>query len=258
MHSCVYVGQVKHRRYAPREHAFAYSLFMMYLDLDELDEVFRGRWLWSTRRRALAAFHREDYLGDPSMPLAEAVRDRVAQATGRRPRGPICLLTHLRYFGYCFNPVSFYFCFAPDGIQMEAVVAEVNNTPWGERHAYVLPIAPDTKHGVYSFNIDKAMHVSPFMDMNMSYVLRLTRPGQRLTVHMENHVAQEARKLFDATLSLESRPLNGPSLARALVSFPFMTGKVVAAIYWQALRLWLKKIPFYSHPDTQTPKEIDR
>jgi len=167
MYSCLYEGWVRHRRYAPRAHAFRYRLFMLYLDLDELDTVFRGRWLWSTRRPALAWFRRADYLGDARVPLKQAVLDRVEQATGRRPRGPVRLLTHLRYCGHCMNPVSFYYCFDETGERVDTVVAEITNTPWGERHVYVLPVDPDQR--VLHFRFDKRLHVSPFMAMDLNY-----------------------------------------------------------------------------------------
>ena len=138
MHSAIYHGWLRHRRTAPRKHAFRYLLFMIYLDLGALDRGFRGRWLWSARRTALARFDRADRLGDPALPLERSVRDLVESRSGRRPAGPIRLLTHLRYFGYCFNPVSFYYCFDVAGERIEHMVAEVNNTPWGEQHWYVL------------------------------------------------------------------------------------------------------------------------
>ena len=145
--SCAYRGQVRHRRLSPVPHDFRYSIFMMYLDLDEVDRVFDRRWLWSARRPALAWFRRADHFGDSRRPLRDCVADLVAQEAGRRPEGPIRLLTHLRYFGHCFNPVSFYFCYDPAGERIEAVVAEVHNTPWGERHCYVLDPEADCNAG---------------------------------------------------------------------------------------------------------------
>ena len=139
MHSCIYNGWVRHRRYEPTGHEFRYRLFMMYLDLAELPQLFDRYWCWSTRRAALARFQREDYHGDAAKPLDEAVRDSVARVTGRRPSGPIRVLTHLRYFGYIFNPVTFYYCFDESGTQVETILAEITNTPWKERHAYALP-----------------------------------------------------------------------------------------------------------------------
>ena len=175
MHSAIYHGSLRHRRFAPRPHGFSYPLFMVYLDLTELDTVFKGRWLWSTRRAALARFVRADYLGDPAQPLDQAVRDLVESRGGQRPLGPIRLLTHLRYFGYGFNPVSFYYCFDAAGERVECIVAEVNNTPWGERHCYVLDQA-QTAAGHYRYRSVKAMHVSPFMPMDLEYEWHFSGP----------------------------------------------------------------------------------
>ena len=247
MHSAVYIGSVSHRRRTPRVHQFRYPLFMMYLDLAELRQVFRGRWLWGLERFALAVFKRADHMGDPRQPLDQCVRDLVARVTGRRPEGPIRLLTHLRYFGYSFNPVSFYYCYgaaAGDACgELETVVAEVNNTPWGEQHCYVLD-------GALPWRSEKKLHVSPFMPMDMQYEWDLSAPlagsGSALSVHMRCERAGEA--VFDANLALRRRPLSGLTLAAVLVRFPWMTARVVLAIHWQALRLWLKRVPVYNHP----------
>ncbi len=243
MRSALYVGRVRHRRLSPVPHEFAYSIFQVYLDLAELDEVFRGRWLWSTRRRALASFRRADHVGDPSVPLDTAVRDFVEASGACRPSGPIRLLTNLRYFGYVMNPVSFYYCFDRDGARVETIVAEVNNTPWGERHCYVLTGSDATPR---TFLLQKAFHVSPFMPMGLEYDWRLTEPGERLTVRMVN--LEGGRPMFEATLGLSRRPMTGRQLALVLVRYPFMTVQVVAGIYWQALRLWWKGLPYHPHP----------
>ena len=240
----IYSGTVRHRRFTPRAHAFSYRVFMLYIDLGELDRVFRGRWLWSVERPNIVRFDRRDHLGPHDRPLDDNVRDLVAERTGRRPSGPIRLLTHPRYFGFCFNPVSFYYCFDAADHELETIVAEVHNTPWGERHCYVLPVDGDGTH--HRFRFRKAFHVSPFLDMDYDYDWRFTTPGDRLTVHMRNE--RDGERDFDASLSLERRPLDGPNMARALARHPFMTGKVAAAIYWQALRLWLRGTPFYPHP----------
>ena len=254
MKSAIYFGRVRHRRMAPVEHAFSYGMFMLYLDLDELPKVFRGRWLWSTRRAALARFRREDHLGHHRRPLDACVRDLVEHRTGQRPRGAIRLLTHLRYFGYVFNPVSFYYCFNEDDTRVECIVAEVNNTPWGERLCYVLPNADSEGAGGHQrFRPRKQMHVSPFMPMDVNYDWRFSAPGEQLSVHMEN--AHGGRKVFDATLRLERKPIGGWSLARALAGYPFMTLKIIAAIHWQALKLWLKGAPVYDHPAKSKPAE---
>jgi len=250
LHSALYTGWVSHRRREPRVHAFRYPLFMVWLDLTELPGAFRGRWLWGVERRTVAAFRRADHLGDPSRPLDQCVRDRVEAETGRRPAGPIRLLTHLRYFGYCFNPVSFYYCYDAADRQLETVVAEVNNTPWGERHCYVLDGPAGAAGDARCWRSDKRLHVSPFMPMDLQYDWRLSTPvaaaDSPLAVHMGCSRAGEL--LFEATLALRRRPLTGGALAATLLRFPWMTLKVVAAIHWQALRLWLKRVPVYAHP----------
>jgi uncharacterized protein len=244
--SAVYEGVVRHRRHAPRPHAFRYRVAMLYLDLDELDAVFARRWLWSTRRAAIGAFRRADYLGPPERPLADAVRDRVEAATGTRPAGPVRLLTHPRYFGFVFNPVSFYWCHDTAG-RPTHVVAEITNTPWKERHAYVLAVADARRDGdAYAWDFPKAFHVSPFMAMARDYRWRLSPPDAALRVHMDV-LAGSARE-FDATLTLRRRPADGRGLARVLWRYPLMTVQVVAAIHWQALRLWLKRTPVHDHP----------
>jgi DUF1365 family protein len=247
MHSALYIGQLRHRRFTPRPHAFSYAVCMVWLDLSELDTVFRGRWCWSAHRRALAWFRRADFLGDASLSLDEAVRRRVAQSLGTRPAGPIRMLGQLRNFGHCFNPVVFYYCFDAADSRVETIVAEITNTPWGERHAYVLPVAADSEPGrPMQFDMEKCFHVSPFMPMEQDYRWQFGVPGPRLAVHMENRHAGDS--VFDATLSLARRPIGTGSLALVLLRFPFSTLRTVGAIYWQALRLWLKRVPFHAHP----------
>lgn len=249
MDSCIYLGQVKHSRRQPVLHRFRYGLFYMYVDLDELDDVFERRWFWSTKRAALARFRRRDHLGDPAVPLVDSVRELVEKESGSRPDGAIRLLTHFSYFGFCFNPVSFYYCYDADG-ELHTIVAEVSNTPWGEMKTYVLPIASSVSSGkIARFKPRKKMHVSPFMPMSINYDWCFNEPGEKLSVYMANYKDDE--KIFDASIAMTRREISGASLASVLLRFPFMTAKVVFAIYWEALRLWIKRTPFYTHPKKQ-------
>jgi uncharacterized protein len=249
MKSCIYEGQVSHTRTAPVRHSFRYRLFMMYVDLDELPNLFRRRWFWSVSRPALARFRRERHLGKGD--LQTAVRDRVEAQTGVRPAGPIRLLSNFAYFGYWFNPVSFYYCFDADGETVQAIVVEVNNTPWGEQHSYAELCdaqSPNSKN--WRFAVRKQMHVSPFMPMTVDYTWALSAPGESLHVFMANDV--EGQRTFRAVLELERKEISSLSLASVLLRYPLQTVTTLVAIHWQALRLWIKRCPIYEHPDKQT------
>lgn len=288
--SAIYQGAVRHRRMSPVEHSFRYKVFMMYLDLDELPGLFDNHPGWGVDKRALAAFHRSDYFGPPEVPLMQAVRDAVEEKTGRRPEGPIRMLTNLRYFGYCFNPVTFYYCFDPSGTQVDCILAEITNTPWRERHSYIMQrhearlVGPSQR-----FDFPKEFHVSPFIDMDIDYAWRFSPPGERLVVHMDDFrrpaaaspampqavgvqlageqvagrqgtavqsagaqvaasAASQDSKVFDATLVLKRKEISTSALTGLLLRHPCITATTLAAIYWQAFRLRLKKCPFYSHP----------
>jgi DUF1365 family protein len=244
--SCLYEGAVRHRRFETRRHDLRYRLTLAYVDLDELPELLGGR---LTRKTAgLVRFRRRDYFGDPETPLPIAVRDEVERQTGRRPTGPIRLLTQLRSYGHCFNPVSFYYCFDASGERLEYVLAEVTNTPWGERHAYVLS-AEETGKPLTGTS-KKELHVSPFMGMDYSYEWRVTAPIKRLEVHIESHRAGERR--FDATLCLRRRELTRASVAKTALRYPFATLRVLALIYTHALKLKLKGVPIHRHPAAHT------
>ncbi len=249
MESRLYTGQVGHQRLTPVGNGFRYSLFFLYLDLAELESVFADRWFWSLERPNWASFRRSDYFHASPQPLDQAVRDEVERQLGRRPSGPIRILTHLRYLGYCFNPISIYYCFADDGKTLEALMIEIHNTPWGEEYLRAFDARKSHRNGDWhTFKLDKEFHVSPFMSMDMGYDWRFTAPGDTLAVQMTS--LRQGKEIFSASLHLEQQPLAGGNLARALLKWPVMTAKVIAAIYWQALRLKLKGVPFCPHPET--------
>jgi DUF1365 family protein len=258
-HSAIYTGTIRHRRHDPIEHAFTAAVGMLYLDLDEVDGPARmlehGR-LWSATRRAVGRFRREDYLGDPDVPLKHAVAAEIRRQTGANHRGPVRLLTTPRTFGRAFNPVSFYYCFAPDGHTVQFVLAEVTNTPWGERHCYVLDAREDDG-AVMRQSFAKAFHVSPFMGMDHTYAWSLTIPGPTLSVQIDSaydtSTADPGRHAFDATLNLRRRELNARSLRGLLARFPVQTLRTGLYIYGHAVRLKLKGAPYFVHPEGHKP-----
>jgi uncharacterized protein len=240
--SCIYEGVIRHRRLEPQRE-FTHGLALAYLDLEELPRLLGGRLV--SRRPGLVRFRRGDYLGDPAVPLDRAVRELVSERAGERPAGPIRLLTHPRSFGHCLNPVSFYYCFDPACERVQALVAEVTNTPWGERHAYVLG-AGQGSGSALDAQFEKAMHVSPFMGMDHRYHVRASTPGRTLSVHIGS--SRAGTTVFDATLSLRRRELTRASLAGMTTRYPFATVRVLALIYAHALGLKLAGAPVHPHP----------
>ncbi len=245
--SRIYRGELRHRRFLPRGHAFTYGVWMAWLDLDELPELFDGVPGFSARRPALARFRREDHLkgdlGPDERPLKEAVREELTRQLGWAPDGRICLLTQLRTLGLGFNPISLYYAFDAAGA-LRAVLGEVSNTPWGERTRYACAVDP-ARHG-HTAEFDKAMHVSPFNPMDMTYRWRFDTPGERLLMHMETW--QEGERHFDATLTLTARPATRRVLLGTLARQPWMSAKTLAGIHLEALRLWAKRVPIHDHP----------
>ena len=242
----LYSGTIKHRRFTPVKHYFTYPIFLAYIDLDTISKSLKKSWFWNIDKPAIISFNRADYHGDKNQDLASAVRETIFKKTGNKPNGPIRLLTHLRYFGYCFNPVSFYYCFDSNDEDLEVIMAEVTNTPWKERHAYI--IDSKSKNASFSFkaNLEKKLHVSPFWGMDHKYEWLFSHPKKDLIVNMKNF--KEGDKVFDATLDLQRVPFTRLSLFKHIVRFPFITLFVVMRIHLHAFYLWFKKAPFFSHP----------
>ncbi|MDW3095454.1 MAG: DUF1365 domain-containing protein [Gammaproteobacteria bacterium] len=243
--SCIYKGRVNHCRYEPRTHSFTYSLFMMYVDLEELPTLFNNHFAWSNNTPALASFYRKDHHGNESTLLSDSIRALVKEKTDDDIVGPIRLLTHFRYFGYVFNPISLYFCFDENNKNVTHVVAEVTNTPWKERHCYVL--TGYTDGDIFTTpDHHKDFHVSPFMTMDINYRWHIQIPNENLNVRIES--IKDKSKLFDASINLKRLELNSSNLTKTLLNFPLMTLKVVSAIHLQAFKLWLKGIDYVPHP----------
>ena len=234
-------GRVWHVRTQPFRHGFDYAVHMLLLDLDALASAFDGHRFWSLDARNLGSFRRTDHLGGPR-DLAGRVRGLVDERLGFRPSGAVKLLAQPRYFGFTFNPVTFHLCFEPGGDALEAILLEVSNTPWNERHVYALDCRG--QRGPWHFDVAKEFHVSPFMPMDMRYRFRFRLDGNVMEVVKQNFSGDELA--FAARMALSAEPLSHAALTRALLGWP-MTLKVVAAIYWQALRLWLRGARYHTH-----------
>jgi DUF1365 family protein len=263
LRSALYEGTIHHARLGgpgagdtPEgpSHAFSYRVLMAWLALDELPGALDAHLLWSARRPAPVRFRRSDFHGPPAVPLDDAVRHTVAHHTGRRPTGPISMLAHLRTWGWCFNPIVFYVVLTPDRTAIDTLVVEVANTPWHERHAYVLPVHDIALTEPRRFA--KELHVSPFMDLDLDHSLTFGRPGgDHLTVGMDDWRGNE--RTFAATLRLARRPLDRASMGSALRRHPFAAHRVSAGIYLEALKLRVKGAPFRRHPKHRHPNDTD-
>ena len=257
MKNCLYQGYVQHRRFSPTPNSFRYWVSFLFVDLKDLPHLFQKRWFFSTNQWNLGSWHRKDHWGDPKNSLDKEIRQLIGQETGRLPQGPIYLMTQFRLFGYGFNPVSFYYAYDSTGTYLESIVAEVNNTPWGEQHCYVLSLKGlDPTDAPWSFKLAKEFHVSPFMAMDNQYQWKFSQPGENLMVHMEN--LDKGEIFFDAKMVLSQKELKPQTLNGVLLKHPLLSLKVIMAIYFQALKLWVKKCPFYSHPSKiQGSREAD-
>lgn len=243
--SAIYEGTLRHRRLRPVEHRFAYPVWMLLLDLDELPGALDAHPLFSARRPAPVRFRAEDHLaGDAELPLAERARKLVRERTERHPAGPVRLLTSPRFLGFGYNPVSFFYLYSADAETVEAVIAEVTNTPWGDRHAYVLPSSG--AGGPITGTLEKRMHVSPFMPLDQSYEWRAGIPGEDVRIRIANR--DRGEKVFEADLAMRRRPLERAGMNRVLLRHLPQVPATVARIYANALRLRRKGLPVHPRP----------
>ena len=244
----LYWGTIFHRRHTPFTRFFKYPIFMAYIDITSLRTTMSPSLLWNINKPAIVSFRRSDYHGDPQVDLEDAVRLTLLEKTGRSFKGPIRLLTNLRYFGYCFNPVSFYYCFNEADDKVEAIMAEVTNTPWKERYSYVIEKQDQTNNKPRLVaSPKKQLHVSPFWGMDHDYEWSFSQPESNLSVYMSNY--KEDKMVFDVALNLKRKVFSNRSLFKAILRFPFITLMVVYRIHWQAFILYIKRAPFFTHPD---------
>ncbi len=246
MKPLIFTGHVRHRRFFPKPHQFSYKLFLFHFDLSNISSAFETIKQVSIERFNWFSFRRKNYLNESTIPLDEYARQLVMDRFGTSPKGNVYLLTQLSCLGYCFNPISIYFIYDKANQNVDFLILEVTNTPWGERHNYVLRASALPKNGVYSYQFQKELHVSPFMSMDYTYKLNLKINKQTIVVHMEN--CKEGKKDFDVTLTLKAE--ENSSIKKVFWYYPLTTYKVAAAIYWQALKLWIKGVPFHSHPSS--------
>jgi DUF1365 family protein len=251
LNSCFYHGRVWHRRISPRLNEFTYNVFMAYLDLDEIDLVFSRTGLWQNVSRAdhqrkfwpPVQFSNRDYFDGQNRPLGDAIRDWIAEQGHPRPEGAVRMLANVKMWGYLINPIVCYYVFDKSD-NLRHVVAEVTNTPWRDRIQYLLPVTGNS--GINNRRFGKDMHVSPFMPMDMEYEWTSNLPGETLELKIDNW--RNGDLVFNAAMAMKREPISKASKNKILRQFPWMTAKVAAAIYWQALKLFVKRVPLFGHP----------
>lgn len=254
----IYKGEVVHKRFHPKQHAFNYPLAMILVDVNQLESSFKtSRW-WSLERFNLISFYRNDYIqpeshtnsSNKTMSITDVVAEKIFNASGEIFSGTVKLLTNPRFFGYVFNPVSFYLCYDQNNT-LKYILSQINNTPWNERHTYVHQVS-DQSNAKMVFEFDKAFHVSPFMPMNLNYTWKFILYNNKVDIHMA--LFDSGVKQFIATMRAKHSPFTAKNMLQLPIEFPLQTLRIVFRIYWHALRLWMKKVPFYEHPNSHEPK----
>ncbi|MEN8721202.1 MAG: DUF1365 domain-containing protein [Oceanococcaceae bacterium] len=242
-------GHVSHARLTAPIHRFRYRMGMLRLDLDALPQTLAPFRLWSMGGRNLGQIRPRDYLNGRAPTLEDwitSLRAALASRLGEPCTGRIELTTQPRSFGTGFNPINLYRCHHADG-HLQAVVAEVNNTPWGENILYVLPVAAGCTADI-DIEFAKAMHVSPFQPMDMRYRLHWQRDGDQERIALD--CWKQDTRVFAARLQLQAEPLSRSGLARLMLHNALLPGRVVGGIYWEALKLWFKRARYFPHPGT--------
>ena len=247
MKSAIYSGSIFHSRKEPFNHEFKYSLYMAYINLKEINNLLPNSFFWGFNKKALISFNRSDYLDRPEKNLIDAVKNLVFERIGKKIKGPIYLLAHLRTLGHCFNPVSFYYCFDKSEKKIDAIIAEVTNTPWKERYSYVIDCENSEKNNLFKNIQKKELHVSPFFEMNHQYHFSISKPDNLISIKIDNF--KKGVKVHEALLSLNKQEFSKKSLIRSLINYPLMTIKVVTAIHWQAIKLWFRGAKFFNNPN---------
>ncbi|WP_295651406.1 DUF1365 domain-containing protein [uncultured Mucilaginibacter sp.] len=261
MNSCLYKAKVMHHRLAPKVHSFHYSVFMFYLDLDEIDMLHRKLKLMSRNHFNLFNFKDSDHLQlprekpDASKNVRAHLVDYLAGNGVDIGKGRIMVLTNLSTLGYQFNPVSFYFCYDEQGA-LACSVVEVCNT-FREMKPYFL--GANTRVGdTFKLNTTKYFYVSPFIDMDTNFDFDLQEPGEKMQLKIDDY-DKEGKRFFISTLSGVRKPLTDANLLLYFISFPLITVKVIGLIHWQAFKLWLKKLPYHKKTDqTDLQKDVFR
>ena len=238
--AALYWGKVMHARWRPVQHRFSYRVMSLLIDLDRLDDARRQSWLFGVNRAAPFSFHERDHGDGKAACLSQHARRLAAERGIDLSGGRVLLLCYPRVLGYVFNPLSIYFCFGASGA-LALLIYEVRNT-FGEMHSYVVPVQDASPGGAIRQNQVKEFYVSPFMEMGTHYRFSVSPPGQNVTVRIVQSGEQGA--MFAAAFCGRRRALTSRTLLAALVRLPFLTFKVIAAIHWEAMRLWLKGVPY--------------